>query len=334
MSRFCQSCGAAVSDIARFCKKCGARLEEAEEKVFCEICGAELEAGSEFCELCGAKQTSSIDESAGSEAWSDVMVGLAAAEEEAKFSEFEYEKRPDGSIVITGLKDKYAVNVEIPAGVSVIAEEAFAETKIISVRLPEGVVTIDRRAFFNCNNLIEVALPSSLMMICDEAFAECERLDLEFPETVRIFGEDILRGSKADLLMKEEQARVERIARERAEAERIERERAEAKTKAPCPAVWEANLHLVGDPNDRTDPKEYGFSVGEAHSWLNHYQGLSDHSNPKKWQAFVALAKGLFLGSWGNLNKELGLSCIRVAASCTNDPGIIRLRDDMERGII
>lgn len=58
----------------------------------------------------------------------------------------------------------------LPAAVTTIEEEAFAEnTAIDAVVIPEGTVSIGNRAFANCH-LTEITLPSSLEYIAEDAF--------------------------------------------------------------------------------------------------------------------------------------------------------------------
>lgn len=61
-------------------------------------------------------------------------------------------------------------NVVIPDGVTVIADGVFKETDIISVEIPEGVQVIGEYAFAYCDSLENVEFPSMLISIEHGAF--------------------------------------------------------------------------------------------------------------------------------------------------------------------
>lgn len=90
---------------------------------------------------------------------------------------FEYEVLDRGVVITkyTGKDD----NVEIPAeidGVSVteIGFYAFeANTKVVSVSLPESITAISEGAFYSCTALQQINLPSGLLSIGEGAFAGC-----------------------------------------------------------------------------------------------------------------------------------------------------------------
>lgn len=61
--------------------------------------------------------------------------------------------------------------VVIPAGVTIIGEEAFRGNESLeSVTIPEGVSRIERKAFENCHNLTSITLPNSVTSIGSGAF--------------------------------------------------------------------------------------------------------------------------------------------------------------------
>lgn len=72
--------------------------------------------------------------------------------------------------------------VEIPStinGVQVlhIGPYAFILSQITSVTIPEGVLSIDYRAFFLCQRLLNISIPSSVKIIDEGAFFECTDLE-------------------------------------------------------------------------------------------------------------------------------------------------------------
>lgn len=67
--------------------------------------------------------------------------------------------------------------VTIPAGISRIGDEAFANRDdVTSVTIPDGVTEIGARAFYGCTGLTSVKMPSSIAAIGEYAFANCSEL--------------------------------------------------------------------------------------------------------------------------------------------------------------
>ncbi len=68
--------------------------------------------------------------------------------------------------------------VELPAGVKIIADKAFAGCiNLESIVLPEGLKEIWENAFTECKSLKSITLPSTLIKMEAEAFANCTGLE-------------------------------------------------------------------------------------------------------------------------------------------------------------
>ena len=77
--------------------------------------------------------------------------------------------------------------VVIPDGVTGIGAEAFHDSKVTNVKIPYGVRTIGKQAFFGCKNLERVSLPSTITKIAYGAFQLCEKLtSIAIPEKVTV----------------------------------------------------------------------------------------------------------------------------------------------------
>ena len=103
----------------------------------------------------------------------------------------------DASVIVPeAFELEYA---EIPFTVLAIADEAFAyNDDLRTIVIPEGVESIEYRAFFGCENLESVTLPSTLRNIGDEAFAYCSSLtQINLPEKLDFAGENIFYGCDA-----------------------------------------------------------------------------------------------------------------------------------------
>lgn len=64
----------------------------------------------------------------------------------------------------------------LPARLSVVEEEAFADTAVRSVAVPSGVTAIRTKAFENCSRLVAITMPNSVTSIADDAFIGCDSL--------------------------------------------------------------------------------------------------------------------------------------------------------------
>lgn len=84
-----------------------------------------------------------------------------------------------------------ATSVEIPAGVSIISANAFANcVKLKEIVLPDSVTTIEAGAFSGCSSLTSIVIPKKVTEIKASAFANCVRLSsVTIPDSVCSIGE-------------------------------------------------------------------------------------------------------------------------------------------------
>ncbi len=85
----------------------------------------------------------------------------------------------------------------MPAGIKEVPESLFdSATKLESIRLPEGVESIGKYAFFCCYALRSVSLPATLKSIGDNAFDSCHVLtEIDLPEGLESIGKYAFRES-------------------------------------------------------------------------------------------------------------------------------------------
>lgn len=98
----------------------------------------------------------------------------------------------------TGLQDIEAfafaycenlASVTLPSNIKTIGNQAFHNTNLHSIEIPEGVTTIYGAAFYDCKQLTNVILPSTLIRISTNAFNGCSNLRfITIPESVTEFG--------------------------------------------------------------------------------------------------------------------------------------------------
>ncbi len=83
---------------------------------------------------------------------------------------------PVTSIGQNAFKQSSVVSMVIPAGVTIIGNDAFTGcTNLTNINVPEGVTEI-RKAFSGCSNLPEITLPSTLTSLYGLAFSDCTSL--------------------------------------------------------------------------------------------------------------------------------------------------------------
>lgn len=150
------------------------------------------------------------DESSGttSIAIDDVRIGSAIGIAANKCGDNLYWTLADSTLTITGSGamfdyTKYEVipwynqrntidSVSLPQGLMSISRYAFYNCDSLkSIVIPEGVTTIGRDAFYDCDVLTSVTIPSTLTSIANRAFYNCQYLrgPINIPEGVTVIGD-------------------------------------------------------------------------------------------------------------------------------------------------
>ena len=117
----------------------------------------------------------------------------SAGAERMDSGDYSYCVLEDGTVSIK-LYNGNEADVVIPATldgkqVTKIDDNAFNGREVVSVTVPEGVVSIENRAFANCEQLTAITLPESLTKIGDSAFSYCIALTaIRIPDTVTVLG--------------------------------------------------------------------------------------------------------------------------------------------------
>ena len=94
-----------------------------------------------------------------------------------------------GPEVFYGFFDFSGLKVTLPDSIRVIGQEAFCESALSSINLPEGLTTIEDLAFAECGSLTSITLPSTLETIGAEAFDNCRSLArVSFPDGLEEIG--------------------------------------------------------------------------------------------------------------------------------------------------
>ena len=101
-------------------------------------------------------------------------------------------------LVVTGCKD-LSGELIIPSEheyegmvypVTEIGEDAFSDSNVTSVIIPDSVTKIGQFSFFECEDLVHVAIPSSVTEIEPVAFGGCTNLaNITIPDSVTFIGE-------------------------------------------------------------------------------------------------------------------------------------------------
>ena len=90
-------------------------------------------------------------------------------------------------------------SVSIPDSVITIGDRAFYECRsLTSVTIPEGVISIGMYAFAGCSALTSITIPNSVISIGDWAFAHCSALtSFTIPDSVTAIGDGIFCGCRS-----------------------------------------------------------------------------------------------------------------------------------------
>ena len=96
----------------------------------------------------------------------------------------------DKTILIQYPAANTATSYTIPEGVTTIEERAFFECdSLVSVIIPEGVTSIGQFAFFDCSSLVSVTIPEGVTSIQGRTFSGCNSLvTVTIPESVTYIG--------------------------------------------------------------------------------------------------------------------------------------------------
>ena len=85
-------------------------------------------------------------------------------------------------------------SIALPDSVTEIERNAFFETGLRNIQLPEKLTLIGAYAFCNCKNLEQVQLPSQLKELGNGAFGSCENLtQIQLPSQLNKLGTDAFR---------------------------------------------------------------------------------------------------------------------------------------------
>ena len=92
-------------------------------------------------------------------------------------------------------RSKVAI-VHIPNSVTSIEKDAFCDClDLIQVNIPADVKSIGASAFFNCQHLTEISIPENVSVIKSETFWNCKRLsEISIPESIKKIGQEAFCG--------------------------------------------------------------------------------------------------------------------------------------------
>ncbi len=278
----------------KFCPECGAKLFS---QKFCQECGANI------AKYLGGAQSTDSGEVARATAVADSSADLidiseidfSAMEQEAGrqlteklLAPFEVEQMSNGKYIVKKLKNPDELILSVPDCVQIIGENAFANSKVIEVSLPEGLVKICAGAFRNCADLETVNFPKSLRIIEKQVFSGCALLDIEPPANIRC-GEDAFSGTLPD---RRKKAAAAEAARKKAEEERkrqeaaaaeAARKKAEEERKRQEAAAAEAARKKAEEERKRREAELAKWNIGGHPTFGSYYKDNGNSKSPIEW---------------------------------------------------
>lgn len=154
---------------------------------YCLSCGAENADGDKICASCGSdKFVPTRDEYLASK-FGKAMQSAVTAQAPAAANSYDkslFEIVGDRLISYKGKNN----SVTVPPFVTEIDEDAFSETNLEELSLPDSLKTIPECAFAGDNTLKKVRFPSKLEKIEESAFQECIKLTSVNIESVEQIG--------------------------------------------------------------------------------------------------------------------------------------------------
>ncbi len=85
-----------------------------------------------------------------------------------------------------------------PYTITALGVEAFWDSYLTAITLPDGLESIGDKAFYSCSSLTAIDIPSSVTSIGEEAFRSCTSLkDVTLPDGLESIGNGVFRGCSA-----------------------------------------------------------------------------------------------------------------------------------------
>jgi hypothetical protein len=137
------------------------------------------------------------DKETGSKYYS--IIGMGTCTDTVLILPSEYEGLPVTRISNNAFKESAIERVYIPEGITEIAHHAFADCEALqSVKLPDSVKTIGGNAFSGCKSMVTLYIGNSTEKISDEAFADCSKIEVVYlPESLTTLGSGVFSGCRA-----------------------------------------------------------------------------------------------------------------------------------------
>ena len=173
-----------------YCTACGRRISEGEVVPVLDHCYTEAVTKEPTLRTEGEKTYTCTR---CNHTYTEVMARLTTPE-----TDFNYQEKTDGTIVVTGYKADNTDMVVIPGTingkkVTSIGDSAFVgHYELTSVEIPSGVTSIGESVFENCAKLESVNIPASVTEIGNSAFTYCNSItSIEIPLGVTSIGNNV-----------------------------------------------------------------------------------------------------------------------------------------------
>ena len=149
--------------------------------------------------------------------------------------------------VLVGVDVNNITSCSVNADTKIIAGEAFYSSVIKSIKIPNSVITIGERAFYNCGGLTVIEIPSGLKSIEDGVFYGCTGLTtVTIPDGVASIGDEAFYncGNLTEIVIP---SSVEKIG---------------SKALYGCTSIESITLPFVGSDKEGKDATEFTHIFG------------------------------------------------------------------------
>lgn len=170
-------------------------IEPTQHSFWCGRCGLFVQGRHALnddleCTVCGLSYSLGLEYTLNSDESSYSVAGLGSCTDEEVRIYPLYNGLPVTAIGAQAFEDTHVTSVIIPDGVSTIGDSAFSGCGFLAnISIPDTVSWIGDYAFNNCSQLAGVTVPMGVETIGDYTFSNCGIAEIDLPDSITSIGE-------------------------------------------------------------------------------------------------------------------------------------------------